>query len=502
MDELQNNFHKQLAAVNNSWENFRYVRDKNSEWLQLAAIANMHSNVGYKDFLKLVGYIPAPASQKVLFNLAKLMQETIKRNCDYSWFRGECFNNKVLSWYSEYFKGASNFEKIAMLRCCGALLCAVDNPTYEMMLEAVKSCGYAIDFIKNPSHELMAEAVKNNPNSIAYIDGPVPEDIISIVLSEYPYLLDILIGQVEMPISEELQLSALNKLLSEKGVGNVDEGVFKVLGSKRLQIYEETGYLLDLSSVLTTEAAQLEAVKKDGFDIQYIKDPSEAVQLEAVKRNGYAIQFIKNPSEDVQLAAVKSCGNAVYFIKNPSEVVQLTAVENVGGAIRFIKNPSEDMLLAAVKRNGYAIGCIKSPSEVIQIEAVRSVGYSIEYIESPSEAVQMEAVKRNGGAIQYIKNPSEAVQLAAVKSDASAIEYIKNPSKAVQLAAECSVDCIKNSSEDEQLEVVKKDGRVIQYIENPSEAVQLAAVRSVGSAIQYIKKPPRGCTVRSCKALW
>lgn len=242
MDELQKNFHKQLAAVNNSWENFRYVRDKNSEWLQLAAIANLHSKVGSGDFIKLVDYIPAPASQKVLFNLAKLMQETIKRNCDYSWFRGECFNNKVLSWYSEYFKGASNFEKIAMLRCCGVLLCSIDNPTYEMMLEAVKSCGYAIDFIKNPSHELMTEAVKSNPDSVALIDGPVPEDIISIFLSEYPYLLNTLIGQEEMPISEELQLSALNKLLSEKGVGNVDEGVFKVLGSKRLQIYEETGH--------------------------------------------------------------------------------------------------------------------------------------------------------------------------------------------------------------------------------------------------------------------
>ena len=38
---------------------------------------------------------------------------------------------------------------------------------------------------------------------------------------------------------------------------------------------------------------QLEAVKKNGYAIRYIKNPSLEVQLEAVKQNGYAIQYIK-----------------------------------------------------------------------------------------------------------------------------------------------------------------------------------------------------------------
>ncbi|CAI3959076.1 unnamed protein product, partial [Commensalibacter papalotli (ex Botero et al. 2024)] len=43
----------------------------------------------------------------------------------------------------------------------------------------------------------------------------------------------------------------------------------------------------------------LEAVKNDGYSIQYIHNPSEAVQLEAVKNDGYSIQYIHNPSEAV-----------------------------------------------------------------------------------------------------------------------------------------------------------------------------------------------------------
>ena len=45
------------------------------------------------------------------------------------------------------------------------------------------------------------------------------------------------------------------------------------------------------------EKEKLEAVKQDGYFIQYIQNPSEALQLEAVKQNGYAIKYIDNPSE-------------------------------------------------------------------------------------------------------------------------------------------------------------------------------------------------------------
>ena len=48
-----------------------------------------------------------------------------------------------------------------------------------------------------------------------------------------------------------------------------------------------------------TLEAQLEAVKQNGFAIEYIHNPSEDVQLEAVKKDGRAIKYIHNPSEEV-----------------------------------------------------------------------------------------------------------------------------------------------------------------------------------------------------------
>lgn len=80
-----------------------------------------------------------------------------------------------------------------------------------------------------------------------------------------------------------------------------------------------------------SEQMKLEAVKRDGYAIQFIDNPSEQVQLAAVKRIGYALHFIDNPSENVQLAAVKQNGRAIKYIDNPSDKVQLEAAKQIGG---------------------------------------------------------------------------------------------------------------------------------------------------------------------------
>ena len=71
-----------------------------------------------------------------------------------------------------------------------------------------------------------------------------------------------------------------------------------------------------------------------------------------LKKNGYAIRFIKNPSEVVQLTAVKQDGYALQFITNPSEVVQLEAVKQDVCAIQFIENPSEAVLESYLFNDG------------------------------------------------------------------------------------------------------------------------------------------------------
>ena len=175
----------------------------------------------------------------------------------------------------------------------------------------------------------------------------------------------------------------------------------------------------------TEEEEQLAAVNKDGYAIEYIKNPSEEVQLAAVNKNGYAIRDIKNPTEKVQLAAINQNDDAFKYIKNPSEKVQLAAVNKNGTAIEYIFDkgiiPSEDVQLAAVNKEGYAIYFIIKngivPSEKVQLAAVNEDSNAIYFIIKkdiiPSEEVQLAAVNNFGYAIQYIKNPSEKVKQLA-----------------------------------------------------------------------------------------
>ena len=90
--------------------------------------------------------------------------------------------------------------------------------------------------------------------------------------------------------------------------------------------YDKDGKLLPVS-----ETDQVAAVNRNGYAIQYIKNPSEKVQVAAVNQNGFAIyNIIKkgiNPSEDVQLAAVNQNVYAIEDIPNPSEKVKQLARE-------------------------------------------------------------------------------------------------------------------------------------------------------------------------------
>jgi hypothetical protein len=52
---------------------------------------------------------------------------------------------------------------------------------------------------------------------------------------------------------------------------------------------------------------------------------SEEIQLEAVKRNGFVIGYIKNPSEEVQLEALKQNPTSIKYIKSPCKAAQLVA---------------------------------------------------------------------------------------------------------------------------------------------------------------------------------
>ena len=56
------------------------------------------------------------------------------------------------------------------------------------------------------------------------------------------------------------------------------------------------------SAILTIEAA-IEAVKKNGYALKYVKDQTDAICIEAVKRNGEALRYVIDFSMFSKIAA-------------------------------------------------------------------------------------------------------------------------------------------------------------------------------------------------------
>ena len=83
------------------------------------------------------------------------------------------------------------------------------------------------------------------------------------------------------------------------------------------------------ASLYQTEEMKKEAVKSNGFAIEYIENPTEEMKLLAVKQNGWAIEYIKNPSAQVQLAAVKQNNFAIKYIENPTKEVKLEVAKKI-----------------------------------------------------------------------------------------------------------------------------------------------------------------------------
>lgn len=135
---------------------------------------------------------------------------------------------------------------------------------------------------------------------------------------------------------------------------NIDENIIRAF--KSLPEKQQFNLILNFPILLrytTNTQLQIDAVKKGGFRIGYIDNPSERVQMTAVKNFGTAIQYIKNPTEKVQIESVKTYPFSIQFIENPSEQVQPAAVEISAGAITHIDNPTEKVQMTAITKYGY-----------------------------------------------------------------------------------------------------------------------------------------------------
>ena len=77
---------------------------------------------------------------------------------------------------------------------------------------------------------------------------------------------------------------------------------------------ELTSIQLEKLKKWENETYCLEAVKQDGYALQYVKEQSEAVCMEAVKQNGDALRYVKEQTEAICLEAMRQNPEAYVLI--------------------------------------------------------------------------------------------------------------------------------------------------------------------------------------------
>ena len=71
----------------------------------------------------------------------------------------------------------------------------------------------------------------------------------------------------------------------------------------------------------------LEAVKRNGYSLRFVKNQTDEICLEAVKRNGYSLQYVKNQTDEICLEAVKQDGDLLLYVKLPSAFEKITGLK-------------------------------------------------------------------------------------------------------------------------------------------------------------------------------
>jgi Domain of unknown function (DUF4116) len=159
-----------------------------------------------------------------------------------------------------------------------------------------------------------------------------------------------------------------------------------------------------------------------------ISDPNvvqtEELCMEAVKQNGYALEYVRRQTVDICIEAVKQNGLALQYVKNRTRTICIEAVKQNGGALLFVKNRTEAICIEAVKQDGCALEYVKKQTDAICMEAVRENGCALKIVINQTDAICLEAIdnysKRDiwytfKGVYHTIKYPSPQLIIQLIK---------------------------------------------------------------------------------------
>lgn len=114
----------------------------------------------------------------------------------------------------------------------------------------------------------------------------------------------------------------------------------------------------------------MEAIRKDPFNIYYVKRQTPELCMLAVSTAAHSLVWVKEQTPELCAIAVARDGMLLQHVKRQTPELCMTAVRQNGLALRFARRQTLELCLAAVQQNGLALQDVKEQTYEICRDAM------------------------------------------------------------------------------------------------------------------------------------
>jgi len=92
----------------------------------------------------------------------------------------------------------------------------------------------------------------------------------------------------------------------------------------------------------------LERVRLDGMQLEFVTEQTDEICMQAILQNPYALQFVKNQTPEMCLEAVRIDGDTLEYVKNQTHEICLEAVRQCSYALEFVIDQTDDIIVESI----------------------------------------------------------------------------------------------------------------------------------------------------------
>jgi hypothetical protein len=323
-----------------------------------------------------------------------MKESTIIKNFDLVFFGNiNDLNGKIIIEKFNFFEKNVYLDDIfdketvtQHLKKNGKLIKKVHYQTEELCMIAAEQCPMCIKHIQNQTYDICMMAIKHDPNAIQYVKNQNDHTYIElcmIAIENSPFALKYMFCQ-----NDDIQQCCF-------------------------------------SNTYACETVCMEAVKRNGRALEYVKNQNENICLQAVKQNGMALKYVKEQNEDICYEAVKNDGCALQYVKNQTYEICMKAIENDKYAITYVNddNITDDMMINIIDNYPQYGYCLSRMNQ----DAYQS------------EDLYMRVLEKNIDCFKYIKNKTYNICKYAIEKNIMNIIFVDDIHVRDQLLRELNI---------------------------------------------------------------